>query len=417
MAVNKPTPKSQQQLSEESVDPLIEGTQSFATNRKKRELQRTVKADDTAKFSIGIRDIDEAIFYYFENVIKLSVVQNSLQKKVPILYGSPERWKSVQKDGYYRDKNGKVLTPLLMLKRDSLEKNRNLSNKMDANNPNNFGIFEKKYSKTNQYSRFSLLNNREQTLEYQGVVVPDFVNLTYSCIVFTSYIEQMNKIIEAINYASDSYWGDPNKFNFRATIKDYQTTTELVQGQDRTIKTSFTIALLGHIIPDAINTALQGSTKFFSKSKVQFGLETVSDMGNIDRIRQANQKSGQTGTRFYDRAGQSLSITTIEESMTAEQKEYVTLERIFTSNNKTVVVDSPNLTVTMQGVTIAIPPTGFPALEVANFKIFINGLIVESDAITSVLQAGSDIVITFNNGLGYEPSISDEYSVSGKFTS
>jgi thymidine kinase len=89
MAVNKPTPKSQQQLSEETVDPLIKGSQSFATNRKKRELQRTVKADDTAKFSIGIRDIDEAIFYYFENVIKLSVVQNSLQKKVPILYGSP----------------------------------------------------------------------------------------------------------------------------------------------------------------------------------------------------------------------------------------------------------------------------------------------------------------------------------------
>jgi hypothetical protein len=71
----------------------------------------------------------------------------------------------------------------------------------------------------------------------------------------------------------------------------------------------------------------------------------------------------------------------------------------------------------MQGVTIAIPPAGFPALEVANFKIFINGLIVESDAITSVLQAGSDIVITFNSGLGYEPSTSDEYSVSGKFTS
>lgn len=416
MAENKPVPKSQKQLSQESIEAKIPGSKAPSSNKKRRELQRTVKNDTTKNFSIGIRDIDEAIFYYFNNVIKLSVIQNNKQKNVPILYGSPERWKAVQKDGFYRDKNGKILTPLLMLKRDSLEKNRNLGNKMDANNPINYGIFEKKYSKKNAYDRFSVLNNRTETKEYLGVVIPDFVNITYSCIIFTSYIEQMNKLIEAINYASDSYWGDPNKFNFRAQINDYATTTELTQGQDRTIKTSFTISLLGHIVPDSINATLQGSNKFFSKSKVNFGLETVQDTSIVDRNRIANNQTNQTRSRFYDKAGDSLSITTIEESMTAEQKEYVTLERMYTSNNKTVTVDSAAKTITWENTTISTPPAGFPELIPANFKVFINGLIVESDAITSIVQESNGVVVQFNDGLGFDVSSTDEFSISGKFT-
>ena len=52
-----------------------------------------------------------------------------------------------------RDNNGKIQTPLIMFKRDSLEKNRNLGNKLDANLPNHFGIFEKKYSKKKKTSK------------------------------------------------------------------------------------------------------------------------------------------------------------------------------------------------------------------------------------------------------------------------
>ena len=96
-------------------------------------------------------------------------MQNSKKKNVPVLYGSPERWSAVQKNGFIRDRHGKIQLPLIIVKRDSIEKNRNLGNKMDANNPNNFGVFEKKYSSKNRYDRFSLLNNRNIIKEYQVV--------------------------------------------------------------------------------------------------------------------------------------------------------------------------------------------------------------------------------------------------------
>jgi len=287
MADNNVNPKSQREISQDSIETYqvegYEGKKTISEEGQKREYQRSVKNDKVKKFAIGLRDIDEAIFYYFNNVIKPSVIQNSTKKIVPVLYGSPERWASVQKDGFYRDRNGKIQVPLIFFKRDSVEKNRNLGNKMDANNPTQFGVFEKKWSKKNQYDRFSTLLTRSIQKEYQGVVMPDYLNINYSCTIFTEYVEQMNGIIESINYASDAYWGDPDKFNFRAMIDDYTTITELVQGQDRSVKTNFNIKLLGHVVPNAENTLPQGNAKFFNKASVLFGLESVVDINNLPK--------------------------------------------------------------------------------------------------------------------------------------
>lgn len=419
MSNNKPIPKTQKQLSEDSREPYLNQGATPSIDPKRRELQRSVKGDDVKQFSLGLRDIDEAIFYYFENVIRPSVIRNGKLTNVPILYGSPERWKAVQKDGFYRDRNGKVMTPLIMIKRDSVEKNRNLSNKLDANNPINFGIFEKKYSKKNVYDRFSALSNRDQIKEYQGVVIPDFVNITYSCIIFTQYVEQMNKLVESINYASDAYWGDPNKFNFRAMIDNYTTTTEMSQGQDRTVRTNFSITLLGHIVPDTINTALQGSGKFYSKSKVSFGLETVNDIEEVERNRFSIARTNSTRSKFYDKAGESLNLITIEEPMTAEQKAYVSLQKIYSSTFTPVTVDVNAGTISWTTLTFATPPEGFPnPPDKETFQVFINGLIVEREAIISIQETGgtSPVVVTFDIvQLNFGIDSTDEFTIIGKF--
>ena len=53
----------------------------------------------------------------------------------------------------------------------------------------------------------SLLNNRKPQRKIHAVVIPDYVTISYKCIIMTYYVEQMNKIVEAINYASEAYWG------------------------------------------------------------------------------------------------------------------------------------------------------------------------------------------------------------------
>jgi hypothetical protein len=271
----KPIPKSQVELSQETITPYLNQGKAPVPANKKRENQISVKEDEVKQFSVGLKDVDEAIFFYFNNVIRPSVIQNSTKLNVPVLYGSPERWAAVQKDGYYRDNNGKIQTPLIMIKRDSVDKNRTLGNKMDANNPIHFGVFEKKYSKKNFYDNFAALNNREPVREFYGVIMPDYIDVVYSCTIFTEYVEQMNKIVESINYASDAYWGDPERFKFRASIDNYTTVTELVQGTDRTVKTTFQIKMAGYVVSDTINTSVANPNKFFSKAAVLFNMETV----------------------------------------------------------------------------------------------------------------------------------------------
>ena len=46
---------------------------------------------------------------------------------------------------------------------------------------------------------------------------------------------QLSTPIEAINYASDSYWGDGQRFKFNAKIDTYSNTTELNQGEARIV--------------------------------------------------------------------------------------------------------------------------------------------------------------------------------------
>lgn len=288
MSTRKPIPSTQEERLQNTIEPYVNPDtgeavrgKAISIDRTDRAYQRSLKDDNVELLTVGLRDIDETIVYYFDNVIRPTVLQNGLQVNVPLLYGSPERWASAQAKGYLRDKNGKLMTPLIMFKRTLVEKNRRLGNKLDANNPVNYGIFKKRFSKQNIYDRLSTLVNRDPVEEYYAVAVPDYVNLTYSCIIFTDYVEQMNKIVEAINFASDSYWGDPQRFQFRAMIDQYTNITELVQGRDRLIRTTFDINMLGHIVSDSIQANLNNVKKFYSKGSVSFGLESATDLSDL----------------------------------------------------------------------------------------------------------------------------------------
>ena len=243
-----------------------------------RSEQMSFKGDSTKQFSVGIKDIDEAVFYYFQNVIKPFVYQNGERREVPVIYAAPERWKSFQRDGYYRDKGGAIMLPILVIKRDTLSKDRTVANKLDSNQPNLYGVFSKSFSSKNFYSNFATLNNRKPVETFQVVAQPDYVTLEYSCIIQTYYMEQLNKIVEACEYASDSYWGNPERFQFRAFIDSFNTATELTINQDRLVKGTFNIRLRGYIIPDTIQKELNSMKKYNSKAKVTITSEVVNSM-------------------------------------------------------------------------------------------------------------------------------------------
>ena len=123
----KVIPKTQREISESLQEPLTPGGVGFSptgnpndANAINRATQTSFKDDTTKPFSVGLEDLDWAVMYYFENVIRPTVLQNGESIPVPIIYGSPEKWASFQKFGYIRDLQSRIMAPLLMFKRNNI---------------------------------------------------------------------------------------------------------------------------------------------------------------------------------------------------------------------------------------------------------------------------------------------------------
>jgi hypothetical protein len=245
--------------------------------RKQRVLNRgylySRTADDVGELSVNLIDIDSAIMYYFDNVIQPSVEDNGENVKVPIMYASPERWKAIQRDGFMRDKKRQIITPVIAYKRTSVEKDETVpQDKLDANNPNLFYPLEKKYTRSHRYDNFQIQQGLLPQKEYYNVMFPDYVNLTYEFIVWTTYMEHMNNIVEKVVYSDGAYWGNPEKLRFRSKVESFSDVTE-VSDVERLVRTNFTVTMRGYLLPEGNFDHRSTTQKFLTPKKVIIGSE------------------------------------------------------------------------------------------------------------------------------------------------
>ena len=261
----------------------------MATNkplpRKKRVINRGTllsrKEGDIKNPSVTLMDIDGAILHYFEKVIKPSVEDNGENVKVPVMYASPERWKAIQRDGFMKDKKRQTITPVIAYRRTSIEKDESLPiDKLDANNPHHFYTFEKKFSNVNRYDNFSTQIGLLPQREYYNVTMPDYVTITYDFIVWTTYIEQMNKIVERVVYSDGAYWGDPDKMKFRTSIDSFTDATE-VSDAERLVRTTFSVTMKGYLLPEGNFEHRSTTQKYLTPKKVLFGAEVDTNVSKV----------------------------------------------------------------------------------------------------------------------------------------
>ena len=259
--------------------------------RKQRVLNRgylySRSGENIKNPEVTLIDIDSSILFYFDKVIQPSVEDNGENVKVPIMYASPERWNAIKKQGFMRDKKRQVITPVVVYRRTSVTKDEAVpQDKLDANNPNMFYTFQKKFSQENKYDKFSQQIGLLPQREYYNVMMPDYVSISYDFVIWTSYIEQMNSIVEKIVYSDGAYWGDPEKMRFRSNIDSFEDATE-IGDTERLVRTNFSVTLRGYLLPKGNFDHRSTTQKFLTPKKVIFGTETV------DTITKNIGKSGQ----------------------------------------------------------------------------------------------------------------------------
>ena len=249
-----------------------------------RAVQTRRDNDKMKDVSIKLMDIDTIIFNHIVSM-QLMVVDDGENIKVPIYYASPEKWKSVQKDGVFRDFNGKIILPAIVFHREMSEKDTALAT---FNRYLRYPVM-KKYSTKNKYTPFSvLLGQNVPVNEIYDVVYPDHMIFTYKFIIWTEYVEQMNKLVEKINFETEDYWGEPRGIRLRTKVDSYSHTVELSADTDRVVKTDFSLIVHGYLLPDSFNIEFEKRPtvrKVLTPKKVLMGMEVVtSDFNANDTV-------------------------------------------------------------------------------------------------------------------------------------
>jgi hypothetical protein len=242
-----------------------------------KEFSKIVKQDESKMLEISLLDVDTIIAKYMEEHLMPEVEQNGIKVKVPLIYGNAERWKGAKRDGYLRDKLGKIQLPIAMFKRNSIESNDALRFLKDhrVTYPT-----VKKYSQKHAYDRFSLLNpDFKRRFEAYDVRMPNYVTLTYEVMFWTGYTEHNNKIIEQFQYADNAYWGEDGNYKFRVSVANFDTQQDVGAGSERIVRTTCNLTVNAYLLPKRFDN--QPTTqKGFSIRKVVVTNEVVLQGGN-----------------------------------------------------------------------------------------------------------------------------------------
>jgi hypothetical protein len=223
--------------------------------------------DFTKNYEVVLKDLDTAVMSHIKGVMRTKIRQNGELVQVPIMYANQERWAMARKKGYLRDRNGSIILPLMVFKRSNIDFNDTLPSwKHDLTGDRIQVVRSSKWSKDNQYTNFAIQTGVKPVQENLITSPPQFVNTTYEFTAYTSYIEQMNTIVEDFIQQSGTYWGDNTSYKFLCNVDGSMSdATEMTVGTDRIIKTNFSVTLKGYLLPEVISNIIHNRRFNISK--------------------------------------------------------------------------------------------------------------------------------------------------------
>ena len=373
----------------------ISGYNKKATDpiSKTKNRAQQIPVEQKSRVGITLFDIDFAMMEYMTDVVIPDVEENGTKVKVPLIYGNPERWKAATKDGYIRDQRGRIQIPLIMYKRNSIARDDSLANTMNRNV--SYSTLTK-YNKKQKYDKFSLMNEVNPNVEAYNITMPDYVTVSYEVMIWTNFTEHMNKIVEQFQYATDEYWGDKNKYKFRVRIDSFDNQTEVGQGSERIVRTSFTMAVNAYLLPEQFDNK-PTTIKEYTPKRVVFGYEAdlTGGGGGVNPVKQ----------KAINQYADVLDFLATRGSVSGS---FVDADTVKINN-----VEVPKL-----------PPSLEGNFDVDNwFKVYINGLFIPSTKYSYFVSSSDDSVeFNFTTGssassieLGYELESTDEFAFVGKF--
>ena len=277
MAVNKITNK--EVVSRELVNRANQVSTKGTTIRGNRETPIVPGNNFSENYAITLKDVDTAVLSHVKSVMKPMVKEANETFKVPVYYGNEERWKAARKRGVLRDKNNSLILPLIMLKRTEVSRNdlSGQSYSHDIKSKYINVVRNARWSKDNQYDRFSVQQGVKPVYENMVTGMPNYSDITYEFILWTNFIEQMNPLVEAFVDQSHTYWGDSTDMKFLCSMDNITDASEMTQDGERFIKSTFEVVTKSYLLPEYLNSVVSNKVSNLKReltpSRIVFGFE------------------------------------------------------------------------------------------------------------------------------------------------
>jgi hypothetical protein len=368
----------------------------MSTNPLRENLNRAkqIKSETgDIKQSITLFDIDYAMMSYLEDTVLPTLDDNGKALKIPVIYGNSERWNGSRRQGVYRDQKGKLQLPLMMIRRNTVSKDETMPFLRR-------GVYYQtisKYSKDNRYDHFSVLGGAvKPKRELYNILMPEFVEITYECMAWTTYTEQLNQVIEALNFTGQ-YWGDKDKFKFRTQVTDYNVINEVGDGTERINRVEFNLITKAYLLPEKFDGE-SPIKKSLSVKRVVMSTEVdVTGNGRLEGLLT-------TPSAYYDNKD---------------------LIDFLSLNNSKVQNPVSNNTITFTGIKLIQAPAQLASVVTAgltydgnsyDIKLYINGVrYYQTTHFTAVVSSNSLVITFLSANLGFSVTSTDEITITGKF--
>lgn len=335
--------------------PLRKTRDSFLEDKNLSTFQDTdvarprstqIRRDKDKVRSVGITlyDIDFAVKSFIEQSMRLRIEDNGELISVPTIYANSEKWASIQRNGYLKDKKGKTLVPLITFRRSGVNMKSELRRNKVASTNQLAHYFKQRYNKNTPYDKFSSMYGVQNKTphEYFVTPIPDYVDVTYDFILWTEYQSQLNFIVEQFVYFTGQSFGERNFLKFATNTDSFTMEDNNTTGQDRIVRASFQITVHGYLLPKSV--AGEVTTKrVISANRISFDSEVstgdslsaydrlLASMGagagggniaGLDRGLNRNPQIGQVGTQgsFQNR---NADLDEISEELARRKQELI----------------------------------------------------------------------------------------------
>jgi hypothetical protein len=393
---NKPSPTRTEGL---GADELLNRAEQV---RRDDDIFRTPKRT--------IYDIDYAIKWFIDNEIQPQIKFQQELVKVPVIFANGEKWDNVQRLGYIRDEKGMLQSPLLMIKRGSIEERDTLKH-LDQNRTaaGNKRVYRNKYNKRNRYEDqlFPMpINQPVESKEFLLVDIPKYVTISYDLMMWCDFTTQMNDLVDQFMPYSRMAWGnEANRFVTYYGGVSFETVNTV--GEDRLVRATLPITVDGTLLngQEFRRSTLQ---KMYSVKKLRF--DTVIDVGSglfesttvPASILAVSQQIFSGGTVIASGGGTSTPINTD------------TLNYLTNLSDQYATVTS-NTTVTIPAAAANNPALTTTATK-NEFDVYLNGQYIDKSAYTWTPTDFAPQTIVFDtNILGFTLDPSFIIVVNGRW--